>query len=253
MIKIINHRLYPTGAPSNNDQGIALYNKCLGIFLKCFGIATTYKCEGRTYYVNKKSLNKHSTPPPTPIPTPQKPIITTSKPITTPPIQVSPPIEPKPVTPSTQVVVSPVFPKPVTTPLVQETKIPLPPQHQKNSYDICTELDKQLVEIEKRLNSDRPNTSSIKNNLLQARKSLEEIHQEATQLKAQNKDSKNLLSHVQRVMENLETTEHLATLLLKVWLDLETGKRWAIIWTFKLLETESPCNFSIKLQLKFQK
>lgn len=62
MVRIVSHRLYVSNAPSAVDRGIKCYNKCLGSFLHCFKIATKYKCEGKIYYVNRKSLKKYSAP-----------------------------------------------------------------------------------------------------------------------------------------------------------------------------------------------
>lgn len=72
MEKIINHRLYLSGIPSNNDRGIACYNKCLGAFFKCFGFASKFKCGGRIYYVNKKSFKKYHFPVSQNIPIPSR-------------------------------------------------------------------------------------------------------------------------------------------------------------------------------------
>jgi hypothetical protein len=61
-VTVINHRLYFPGFNPQNDidpntrkGGIALYNKCLGVFLRCFKIAEKIQLEGKWYYVNKKS------------------------------------------------------------------------------------------------------------------------------------------------------------------------------------------------------
>lgn len=83
---IKNDRLYINPFNSSNDLatgkgGIRVYNKYLGLFLKCFGFATTIKEEGEIYYVNKKSYaawkNRHpdykAPQPPQPIRVPPKP------------------------------------------------------------------------------------------------------------------------------------------------------------------------------------
>jgi hypothetical protein len=62
MVKVINHRLYLSGARSSIDRGIKHYSNCLGAFLRCFKIAEKYKCEGKIYYVNSKSLKKYVDP-----------------------------------------------------------------------------------------------------------------------------------------------------------------------------------------------
>lgn len=84
MEKIINHRLYLSGVPTNNDRGIACYSKCLGAFLKCFGFASQLKCGSRVYYVNKKSLKKYHAPvsPSIPLP-PRETLISPASSITT--------------------------------------------------------------------------------------------------------------------------------------------------------------------------
>lgn len=72
MEKVINHRLYLSGALTPFDRGIRCYSKCLGAFLKCFGFAREYNYGNRTYYVNRKSLAKYNYQAPGPIPLPSQ-------------------------------------------------------------------------------------------------------------------------------------------------------------------------------------
>lgn len=115
------------------------------------------------------------------------------------------PEQPKPVIPVQE------QPKPVQgqPKPVQEIPAPLNPVPQNNSYDDCTDLDKRLAEINDAITTGDANLSSIKKDLAEIRQKLEGILFEAKELKAQNKDTRNLSARAERVRENIETTEGL--------------------------------------------